>query len=68
MSLRLRLLLLVLLVLLPAAGLLVYTATEQRRVAIVDAQDSAVRLAAFASSSQQQLIDMTRQLLAALAV
>jgi len=67
MGLRLRLLLLVLLVLLPAGALLVHTAAEQRRVAITEARESAIRLAILASSGQRQLIDMTRQFLVALA-
>jgi signal transduction histidine kinase len=67
MSLRLRLLALILLILLPAAGLLVYTAMEARRAATARSRDSAVRLAVFASSAQRQQIDATRQLLAALA-
>lgn len=67
MSLRVRLLLLILVILLPAAGLLVYTAMEQRRAAIAEARSSASRLALFTSQSQQQLIDMTRALLTALA-
>jgi signal transduction histidine kinase len=66
-SLRLRLLLLILLALLPVAGLLVYTAAEQRRADTADARATAVRLTLFVSSSQQQLIDMTRQLLGTMA-
>jgi len=67
MSLRFRLLALILLILLPAAGLLSHTSTEQRRAASAEAWDSAIRLALLASSSQEQLVDMTRQLLGALA-
>src|SRR5919198_5815100 len=67
MSLRVRLLLLILLILLPATGALVYTATEQRRAATRRARDSAVRLALFASTAQREHVEATRQLLTALA-
>ena len=66
-SLRSRLLLLVLLALVPALGLMLYTASEQRRLAAVAVQDSALRLARLASLDQERLIDATRQLLGTLA-
>jgi signal transduction histidine kinase len=66
-SLRFRLLLLVLLAVIPALGLILYTAAEQRRVAVVDAQQNALRLARLAASDQERLVEGARQLLIALA-
>src|SRR3989338_5731481 len=66
-SLRVRLILLVLLAVIPALGLILYTAAEQRRSAIVEAQVSALRLARSVSSSQDDLIEGARQLLISLA-
>jgi len=65
-SLRVRLLLLVLLAVIPALGLILYTASEQRRSAAAEAKDSALRLARSFSSSQDELIESARQLLTAL--
>ncbi len=66
-SLRVRLLLLVLLAVVPALGLILYTASEQRRSAAAEAKDSALQLARSFSSSQDELIESVRQLLTALA-
>jgi signal transduction histidine kinase len=65
--LRTRLLMLVLLALIPVIGLVVYTATEQRSAAIVEARASALRLVRLAASGQKQHIEAARQLLATLA-
>ena len=66
-SLRLRLVFLVLLAVIPALGLMLYTNLEQRRLATVQAQEDAQRLARLAATQQQQLIEGARQLLIALA-
>lgn len=65
-SLRVRLFLLVLTAVLPALGVVFYTALEQRRSATVEAQETALRLARLASSNQGQLIGGVRQLLVSL--
>jgi hypothetical protein len=61
-SLRSRLLLLVLLALLPALALILVTAWEQRQLAAVDAQESALRLSRLAASNQERLIEGARSL------
>ncbi|HEV8441179.1 MAG TPA: diguanylate cyclase [Methylomirabilota bacterium] len=66
-SLRYRLLLLVLLAVLPALGLIISTALEQRRQAAVGAQDDALRLARLAAGDQERLIEGARSLLIGLA-
>jgi len=66
-SLRVRLLLLVLLAVVPALGLILYTAAEMRKSASVEAQTNALRLAQSVASSQDDLIEGARQLLTALA-
>jgi signal transduction histidine kinase len=66
-SLRLRLWLLVLLALIPTILLMVYTAAEQRRHAVRDVQEQALRLAQLISSDQERLIEGTRSLLSVLA-
>ncbi len=66
-SLRTLLVLLVLLAVTPALVLILYTASEQRRVAAAHVQDEALRLARIASSQQQRFIEGARQLLIALA-
>lgn len=65
-SLRVRLFFLVLTAVLPALGLVFYTALEQRRSATVEAQETALRLARLASGNQGQLIGGVRQLLVSL--
>src|SRR2546430_13524998 len=65
-SLRARLLLLVLLAVIPALGLILYTDLEQRRLAANQAQEDALRFARLAAADQAQLIQGAHQLLAAL--
>lgn len=66
-SLRVRFVLLVLLALLPALGLLFYTASNQRSLAIETTQREALRLARLAAADQVRFIEGTRQLLIVLA-
>lgn len=66
-SLRLRLLLIVAVAIIPALGLMIYTASEQRRVAAIEVQETALRLARLASANQEQLIEGARQILIILA-
>jgi signal transduction histidine kinase/HAMP domain-containing protein len=66
-GLRVRLLLLVLLAVLPALGLILYNAWEQRRLARDAIQHDALQLAELVASDHQRLIEGARQLLAALA-
>ncbi len=65
-SLRARLLLLVLLAIVPALGLILYTASEQRRDAATQVQTNVLRLAKFAAANQGQVAEGARQLLIAL--
>jgi len=62
-SLRLRLWLLVFLAFMPALGLMVYTALEQRQHAVKEVKNQALRMAQIASSDQERRIDGTRYLL-----
>ena len=66
-SLRVRLMLLVLLALLPALGLIIYTALEQRHLGIKAAEDETLRMVRLAATTQDQLIDSAKQLLVTLA-
>lgn len=66
-SLRVRLLILVLLAFVPAFGLLVYSALDQRRQSALEVQETALRLARLAASDQGRLIVETRQVLISLA-
>lgn len=66
-SLRVRLLLLVLLAILPALGLILYTGWEQRRYAASNAYENALRLVRLASSDEAELIRDGHDLLAGLA-
>ena len=66
-SLRLRLWRLVFLALIPALGLMVYTAYEQGQHPAKEVQDQALRVAQPLSSDQERLIEGTRYLLAAVA-
>ena len=66
-SLRYTLLLLVLLATLPALALILSTAWEQRRQAIVDTQSDALRLARVAAGDHQRLVESARSLLVGLA-
>lgn len=66
-SLRVRAVLLVLLAVLPALGLLFYTASAERQSARDEAQEDARRFARLAASDETRLIESTRQLLVVLA-
>ncbi len=63
-SLRVRLLLFVLLALIPARGLGIYTAWEMRQDARTEALRDAMRLARLASTAGERLIEGTHQILA----
>lgn len=64
---RTRLILLVLCAVVPALGLMLYSAQEQRRAIAVEGQQNALRLARIVSASQDELIEGAHQLLIALA-
>ena len=66
-SLRARLLFLVLLALIPARGLGIYSAWEMRQEARAEALQDAMRLARVASTAGERLVDGTHQILIALA-
>jgi signal transduction histidine kinase len=66
-SLRVRLLLIVLLAVIPALGAIAYTASEQRRIAVVQVQRNAMQLAEFLANEEEQILQGTRQLLIAMA-
>jgi predicted ester cyclase len=65
-NLRVRFLLLVLLSVLPALGLLIYSANEQQDLDVEEATREASRLASLAAADQNRLIASTRQLLVVL--
>ncbi|MDE3088176.1 MAG: GAF domain-containing protein [Chloroflexota bacterium] len=67
-SLRARIMLLVVLVLVPAFGLVLYGDAEQRRLATQEAQDKALRLARLAAADQTQLTQSAHQFLSTLAL
>lgn len=62
-GLRVRLILLVLLALVPALGLVLYTAWEQRRQADTQVEATALQLVTIASTDHERLIEGARQLL-----
>ncbi|MFP5213941.1 MAG: PAS domain S-box protein, partial [Acidobacteriota bacterium] len=64
--LRARLLLLVLLAILPALGLMLYTGLEHRRLAAEHAKEEAMRLVRIVSVNEKHLIEGTHQMLAGL--
>ena len=66
-SLRVRLLAIVLLVLVPWLALVLFTQAEERKVAIADVGDDAMRLVHIVTSNQAAQIEAARQLLMALA-
>lgn len=66
LSLRSRLLLLVLLSMLPAFGLLIYSATEQRAIAVTAAQQEMRDLATRVTAEEKRLISGTRHMLSIL--
>ncbi|GAA6624052.1 ATP-binding protein [Scytonema sp. NUACC26] len=65
-SLRTRSILLVLLAVIPALGLILYTSSVQRRSAATDAKENLLRLAKFTAANQEQASVGIRQLLIAL--
>ncbi len=66
-GLRLRVVGLLILALLPAFALMVFTASESRSRAIEETQNNALRLTELAAANQQQLIDGARDILITLA-
>ena len=66
-SLRIRLLLLVLFAVIPALGAIGYTASEQRRLAVVQVQRNVLQLAEFIAHEEEQILEGGRQILIALA-
>ena len=66
-SLRLRLWLLVFLALIPVLILMIYTAAEQRRRAVRDVQEQALRMVQIVASDHERLVAGTRHLLSVLA-
>ena len=66
-SLRSRLILLVFLAVIPALGMMLYTAAEGRQKAATQAQQEALRLARLAANEQEHLVEGAYQLLIALA-
>ncbi len=66
-SLRVRLLLLVLVAVIPAWGVIAYTASEQRRIAVAGIQRNVLQLAEFSAHEEEQALQGTRQILIALA-
>lgn len=66
-SLRTRLVLLVLLAVVPALGLILYTAAEQRRSATLEVQENTLRLVRLAANNQKQVVEASRQILTILA-
>jgi len=66
-SLRFRLLMLVLVAVIPAWGVIAYTASEQRRMAVVEIQRQVLRLAKFSAREEEQVLQGSRQILIALA-
>lgn len=66
-SLRARLLFLVLIAIVPALGLICYTASVQRQEATTEVKANLMRLAKFAAANQNQALEGSRQLLIAIA-
>src|SRR5215813_6076475 len=66
-SLRARLLLLVLLAVIPALGLTLYTNLEERRLRKAQVQEQAMRLSRLVSADHERLIEDARRLLMNLA-
>src|SRR4029450_6974474 len=65
-SLRTRLLLLVLLAVIPALGLPLYTNLEERQLRKAQVQEQAMRLSRLVSADHERLIEATRRLLVTL--
>ena len=66
-SLRVRLMLLVLIAVLPAWGVIVYSASEQRQLEVAGMQKNVLQLAEFIAHEEEQILQGTRQILIALA-
>ena len=66
-SLRVRLLLLVLVAIIPAWGVIAYTAAEQRQLEVSEIQRNVLRLAEFSAHEEEQVLQGTRQFLIVLA-
>jgi len=66
-SLRFRLVLLVLVAVIPAWGVIAYTASQQRRMAVAEIQRQVLRLAKFSAREEEQVLQGSRQILIALA-
>jgi len=66
-NLRVRLIILILVAVLPALGLIIYTAIEQRHEAMEDAKEDALRTVRLAANNQDHLVEGTRILLVTLA-
>jgi signal transduction histidine kinase len=66
-SLRVRLMLLVLVAVIPAWGVIAYTASEQKRIAVAEIQKNVLRLAEFSAREEELVLQGTRQILIALA-
>jgi signal transduction histidine kinase len=64
--LRVRLLLLVLVSVIPAWGMIAYTASEQRRIAVGQIQRNVLQLAEFIAHEEEQILQGARQMLIAL--
>lgn len=63
---RSRLVVLVLLSIIPALGLLIFTTQQQRRLAIRSAEERALALSLVAVANEQRVVDSTRSLLTSL--
>ena len=66
-SLRVRSVLIVLLATIPALGLILWNAAEQRRTAMLEAEASALRLAQIAANNQERVIEVAGGFLSAVA-
>src|SRR5687768_14344607 len=66
-SLSSRLVFLVLIAIVPAVGLVLYTAQEQNQQSVAAVQSDSYRLTQLAAANQEQIIDSTRQFLLAIA-
>lgn len=65
-TIRARLLLLILLAIIPALGLILYTASEERRLAALAVREDMLQLTQLVSLDEKELIDGTHQFLSAL--
>jgi hypothetical protein len=67
LSLRVRLIAVVLIAVLPALAFILHTASEQRQMAVREIEQDALRVARLAASGQERLIEAAHQLLLVLA-